>query len=64
MTTSNVTFKVEQNAKFGDFRVVKFLNGARFNERDGNWTKSRAEQIAKKYREMTKQGLATMSDNV
>jgi hypothetical protein len=64
MTTSNVTFKVEQNAKYGDFRVVKYLNGTWLNERDGNWTKNKAEQKAKEYRELAKKGITTMSDNV
>lgn len=64
MTTSNVTFKVEQNAKYGDFRVVKYLNGTWLNERDGNWTKNKAEQKAKEYRELANKGITTMSDNV
>lgn len=36
MTNSNVTFKVEQNAKYGDFRVVKYLNGTWLNEVEVN----------------------------
>ena len=64
MTNSNVTFKVQQNAKYGDFRVVKYLNGTWLNERDCNWTKNKAEQKAKEYRNLAKQGIATMGDNV
>jgi len=64
MTTSKVTFKVEQNEKYGDFRVVKYLNGIWLNERDGNWTKSKAKQKAKEYRELASKGITTMGDNV
>lgn len=59
-----VTYKVEQNKNFGDFRVVKYLNGVWLNERDGNWTKSKAEQVARYYRGLTKHGVKTMNDNV
>ena len=64
MSNSIVTFKVEQNAKYGDFRVVKYLNGLWLNERDGNWSKYKANQKAKEYRKLTKQGLTTMNDNL
>ena len=54
MTTINtkaakrvVTFKVEQNEKYKDFRVVKYVNGVWENEWDGNWTKSKATKICK-----------------
>ena len=59
-----VTFKVEQNANFGDFRVVKYLNGTWLNERDGNWTKNKAEQKAKVYRLLAAKGIKTMSDDI
>jgi len=59
---SKVTFKVEQNEKYGDFRVVKYLDGVWVNERDGNWSKHKAEEIARNYRKLYKQGLTTMSD--
>ena len=62
MTTSNVTFKVEQNEKYGDFRVVKYLKETWLNERDGNWTKNQAEQKAKEYRELVSKGKPTMGD--
>ena len=58
-----VTFKVEQNPTFGDWRVVKYLNGAWLNERDGNWSKYEAGQIAKNYRKLYKEGFTTMSDS-
>jgi hypothetical protein len=58
----DVTFAVEQNKCFGDFRVVKYLNGTWLNERDGNWTKNKANKKAQEYRQHTKQGFTTMSD--
>jgi hypothetical protein len=42
-----VTFKVEQNANFGDFRVVKYLNGTWLNERDGNGQKTKQNKKQK-----------------
>jgi serine protease inhibitor len=60
----SVVYKVEQNKKFKDFRVVKYFNGEWINERDGNWTKNKAEQKAKEYRELTKKGIKTMGDEV
>lgn len=62
MTT--VTFKVERNVKYGDFRVVKYLNGVWINERDANWTKRQAEKAAKTYRVLAAKGVRTMGDNV
>ena len=64
MTTSKVTFKVEQNTRFGDFRVVKYVDGIWMNERDNNWTKTKAEQKAKEYRQATKNGVITMTDDI
>jgi predicted NUDIX family NTP pyrophosphohydrolase len=58
-----VKFKVEQNAMYGDFRVVKYLNGFWLNERDGNWSKSKAEQKAREYRQLAKKGIRTMGDD-
>jgi hypothetical protein len=46
MTTKNVvTFKVEQNKIWGDFRVEKYLNGKWINGRDNNWSKAQAKFI-------------------
>lgn len=59
-----VTFKVEKNEKYGDYRVNKYLNGVWINQRDNNWSKKKAEEIAEKYREGTKNGFTTMGDNV
>lgn len=59
----NVTFKVEQNHKFKDFRVVKYLNGEWLNERDGNWTRKQADKKAKAYVNSSIRGLNTMADN-
>lgn len=61
---TNVKFKVEKNAKYGDFRVNKYLNGTWLNQRDNNWTKNQAEQKAKQYRALANKGITTMSDNV
>jgi hypothetical protein len=65
MTNSTtVTFKVEQNKKYQDFRVNKYLNGEWINQRDGNWSKCQAEQKATEYRERTAKGFTTMTDNI
>lgn len=61
---TTVKFKVEQNKVFGDFRVIKYVNGIWTNERDGNWSKNKAEQKAKEYRRLTAKGLTTMADNI
>jgi hypothetical protein len=50
MENSIVTFEVNQNVKYGDFRVDKYLNGIWVNQRDGNWTKEKAEEVARTYR--------------
>ncbi len=63
MSANVVTYKVEQNEKFGDFRVHKYLNGEWWNERDGNWSKGKAQSVAKEYRATTAKGLPTMGDN-
>ena len=60
---TKVTFKVEQNKIFGDFRVVKYLNGVWVNERDANWSKTKAQQKARQYSKLAKNGITTMSDN-
>jgi len=58
-----ITYKVEKNEKFGDYRVNKYLNGIWVNQRDNNWSKNKAEEKAKLYKELTEIGLTTMSDN-
>ena len=50
MTNLAVTFKVNQNEKYGDFRVDKYLDGKWVNQRDNNWSKKQAEIVAQKYR--------------
>ena len=57
-----VTYKVEQNQYFGDFRVNKYLNGEWVNQAEGRWSKYKAEQKAKMYRALTKNGFTTMND--
>jgi hypothetical protein len=62
--SQTVTFTVEQNEIFGDFRVMKYVNGEWLNLREGNWTKRQADVKAQEYRELTANGFTTMSDNV
>lgn len=50
MTNLEITYKVEKNEKYGDYRVVKYVNGVWNNERDCNWSKSKAAKIATEYR--------------
>lgn len=47
-----VVYKVEQNKKYGDFRVVKYINGIWENEFDGNWTKGQANRKCKLFRSL------------
>lgn len=42
-----VSYKIEQNKKYSDYRIVKYIDGVWNNEFDGMWTKSRAEKILK-----------------
>ena len=59
-----VTFKVEKSDIHGDYRVNKYVDGTWVNARDCNWTKSKANQIAREYRKMTTKGIITMGDNI
>jgi hypothetical protein len=63
MKNSNVTFKVNQNSKYNDFRVDKYVDGIWVNQRDGNWSKQTAELVALTFRINTSKGYNTMSDN-
>tara|TARA_R110001583_G_scaffold174017_10_gene328275 strand:+ start:812 stop:1045 length:234 start_codon:yes stop_codon:yes gene_type:complete len=49
MTTKDdsiqVTFAVEKNEKYGDYRVVEYFDGEWNNERDGNWQEGTATTI-------------------
>lgn len=58
-----ITFKVEKNEIFGDYRINKYVGGQWINQKDNNWTKSEAEKIAEKYRRNTSNGFATMGDD-
>jgi hypothetical protein len=40
-----LTYKIERNKKFGDYRIVKYIDGKWDNEFDGMWTKYKAEKI-------------------
>jgi hypothetical protein len=42
-----LTYKVEQNEKYGDFRVVEYINGEWNNEFDGNWSEPKANKMLK-----------------
>ena len=42
-----VTYEVERNKKFGDYRVVQYVNGKYENERDNNWSRNKAYQVRK-----------------
>ena len=64
MKSLKVTFKVEQNKIFGDFRVVKYVNGEWYNERDNNWNKIQAEKKCREYKRMIKENMKTMSDDI
>ncbi|AGO47857.1 hypothetical protein Phi46:1_gp46 [Cellulophaga phage phi46:1] len=48
------TFKVEFNEKYQEHRVVEYLNGEWINEYDGNFSKEKAEKIAKNKRQQVK----------
>lgn len=61
---NEVTFKVEKNERYGDFRVVKYVNNQWYNERDNNWTKKEAEEQLKKYENQVKKGFLTMGDTI
>jgi len=51
-----VVYKVEKNIKYGDFRVVKYVNGVWENEKDNNWSKYKADIKCKSYNEAFKSG--------
>lgn len=57
-----IVYIVVQSEKYGDWRVNKFVNGKWVNQRDGNWTQEEAEEKAEYYRDLTKRGISTMSD--
>ena len=42
-----ITYKVEQNKKFGDYRIDQMVDGKWHNERDDNWTEAKANAILK-----------------
>jgi hypothetical protein len=60
MENSSITFAVVQNLKYGDYRVNKYRNGVWENQRDGNWNKEQAEEIAERFRKNNANGYATM----
>jgi recombinational DNA repair protein RecT len=47
-------FKVEKNKKYGDFRVVMYVNGVWKDEFDGMWSEAKAKREALLYRERLK----------
>lgn len=54
---NTIIYKVEQNEKYKDFRVVKYVNGEWKNEFDGNWTKYKATKKAKLYKDLLEIGI-------
>ena len=44
----SITYTVEKNKKYGDYRVQQTVNGEWENEFDSNWTKAQAEKIAQR----------------
>lgn len=51
-----VTYKVEQNKKYGDFRIVKYINNVWENEIDNNWNEKSANLLCKSYNDKLKKG--------
>jgi Ser/Thr protein kinase RdoA (MazF antagonist) len=41
------TYKIEKNEKYGDFRVVEYLNGEWNDEFDNNWNEEHAKKMLK-----------------
>ena len=54
---NSIKYKVEQNKKYKDFRVVKYVNGEWVNERDNNWNKNQATVKCKKCNDALKNGI-------
>ena len=44
---NNVTYTVEKNETFGDYRISQYIDGVWNNARDNNWSKSQAESVLK-----------------
>lgn len=42
-----VCYKIEQNQKYSDYRIVKYIDGVWDNEFDGMWTQAQAKKILK-----------------
>lgn len=45
-----ITYKVEQNLKYGDFRIVMYIDGVWENQFDNNWSKYKATKILNSYK--------------
>jgi hypothetical protein len=43
--TKKVKFTVEKNERYGDHRVVEYVDGEWNNERDNGWSKYQAEKL-------------------
>lgn len=56
MESRVVEYKVEKNEKYGDYRIVKYINGIWKDEVDNNYNKEWAERKAKLYRDCLKIG--------
>lgn len=51
-----VTYKVEQNEKYGDFRIVKYIDNVWENEIDNNWNEESANILCECYNDKLEQG--------
>ena len=51
-----ITYKVEQNEKYKDFRIAKYVDNVWENERDNNWNQEQAISICETLNEKLKQG--------
>lgn len=51
-----VTYKVEQNEKYKDFRITKYVDNVWENEKDNNWNEEQAKSICKTLNEKLEKG--------
>ena len=42
---NSITYTVEKNEKFGDYRINQYIDGVWNNARDNNWSKGQATAI-------------------
>jgi hypothetical protein len=49
-----IEYKVVKNTFYGDYRIVKLINGEFDNEFDGNWSESQANEKCKQMNDLIK----------